>query len=153
MLRVVLGADHRGFSLKASITEMIKGLKHDVIDVGAAAFDRDDDYPDFAFALAKSIVDGQADRGILMCGSTVGSCVAVNKVRGIRAGMCHDTLSVRLAVEDDDMNVLCLGPRIIGVELAQDLVRVFLKARFVGQERHKRRLEKIKEMEETPPDG
>jgi ribose 5-phosphate isomerase B len=151
MKRIVVGADHRGFSLKTAVADMLRGLKHEVIDVGAMQFNRDDDYPEFAFAVAKVLVDNRADRGVLMCGSGVGACVAANKVRGVRAGLCHDTLSVKLGVEDDDMNVLCLGARIVGVEFAFDLVRAFVSARFTGQDRHKRRLDMIREMEETPP--
>jgi RpiB/LacA/LacB family sugar-phosphate isomerase len=145
-MRIVIGADHAGFDLKQIIAEYLRHRGHEVIDKGT---DSDDpvDYPDFAEAVAKVIVDGQADRGVLICGSGVGTSVAANKIPGIRAGLCHDTYAARQGVEHDDMNVLVLGARVIGVELARELVDNFLRARFNGEERHRRRVAKIKALE------
>jgi RpiB/LacA/LacB family sugar-phosphate isomerase len=145
-MRIVIGADHAGFDLKQIIAEYLRHRGHEVIDKGT---DSDDpvDYPDFAEAVAKVIVDGQADRGVLICGSGVGTSVAANKVPGIRAGLCHNTYSARQGVEHDDMNVLVLGARVIGIEMARELVDNFLIAKFNGAERHRRRVEKIKGLE------
>ncbi len=146
-LRIAIGADHGGFMLKS---ELVKQLieKYDILDLGAQTFNTDDDYPDFAEAVALSVVSGQAQRGILICGSGVGACVAANKVPGIRACLCHDIYSARQGVEHDDMNVLCLGARVIGIELARELVTTFLDARFSGEERHCRRLKKVLAIEQ-----
>jgi ribose 5-phosphate isomerase B len=146
-LRVALGADHGGFSLK---NELVARLYEtfEVLDLGASAFDRDDDYPDFALALAQAVASGQAQRGILVCGSGVGACIAANKVPGVRACLCHDTYSAHQGVEHDDMNVLCLGARVVGPELAVELVEAFLKANFSGETRHRRRLEKVLAIEQ-----
>ena len=153
-LRVALGADHGGFSLK---NELVRQL-HDrceILDLGAYTYDSDDDYPDFAEAVACEVTSGRAQRGILVCGSGVGACVAANKVPGIRACLCHDTYSAHQGVEHDDMNVLCLGARVIGLELAMELVIAFLNAHFTGEERHRRRLEKVLAIEQhsLPGDG
>ncbi len=142
-MRVVIGADHGGFSLKGPVAEEVRRLGHEVVDVGAHEYDPGDDYPDFALALALTLVDGEADRGILICGSGVGACVAAGKVPGIRASLVMDGYSAHQGVEHDDMNVLCLGARVVGVELALDLVRTYLASRFSGEERHRRRLGKI----------
>lgn len=142
-LRVTLAADHGGFSLKMEVLPWLRSQGYDVLDLGAYAFDADDDYPDFAEKVALAIASGQAQRGILICGSGVGACIAANKVRGIRACLCHDTYSAHQGVEHDDMNILCLGARVVGVELAKDLITAFLEARFSGEERHRRRLEKV----------
>ena len=146
-MRIVIGADHGGYSLKPELMELLEGLGHEVEDVGARSLDPSDDYPDFAKAVAERVAAGQADRGIMVCGSGVGASVAANKVRGVRASVCHDTYSAHQGVEHDDMNVLCLGARIVGGELANELVTAFLGARFSGQERHRRRLNKLLDME------
>ncbi len=146
-LRVALGADHGGFSLK---NELVTRLHEtfEVLDLGSRTFDRDDDYPDFALAVAQAVASGQAQRGILVCGSGVGACIAANKVRGARACLCHDTYSAHQGVEHDDMNILCLGARVVGTELAGELVDDFLKANFSGETRHRRRLEKVLAIEQ-----
>ena len=146
-LRVALGADHGGFSLK---NELVTWLHEpfEVLDLGSRTFDRDDDYPDFALAVAQAVASGQAQRGILVCGSGVGACIAANKVRGARACLCHDTYSAHQGVEHDDMNILCLGARVVGTELAGELVDAFLKANFSGETRHRRRLEKVLAIEQ-----
>ena len=147
-MRIAIGADHGGYSIKSDIIELLKGLGHEVIDVGAHTLDPADDYPDFARAVAESVSGGQADRGVMVCGSGVGAAVAANKVRRIRASVCHDTYSAHQGVEHDDMNVLCLGARIVGPELAKELVSAFVAARFSGEERHQRRLSKVLAMED-----
>lgn len=146
---IALGVDHGGFSLKKTVSATIKAANHEVLDLGT--FDETPvDYPDYAKSVAEAIVNGQAHRGILICGSGVGACVAANKIVGIRACLCHDTYSAHQGVEHDDMNVLCLGARIIGPALAVELVKSFLAAHFSGSERHKRRLEKVAALEKTP---
>jgi RpiB/LacA/LacB family sugar-phosphate isomerase len=145
-MRVAVGADHAGFSLKQDLVNYLKTLKHDVLDLGTTSGDPVD-YPDYAEAVGRAIIGRDAERGLLVCGSGVGASVAANKIAGIRAGLCHDTYSARQGVEHDDMNVLVLGSRVIGTELARELVRVFLAAKFSGEERHKRRLEKIARLE------
>ena len=146
-MRIALGADHAGFPLKQEVARALAEAGHQVIDLGTFSQDPAD-YPDYAKAVGAAIQRGEAERGILVCGSGVGASVAANKLRGIRAGLCHDTYSARQGVEHDDMNVLVLGARVIGVELALELVRAFLGARFSGQERHLRRLNKVKALEE-----
>ena len=146
-LRVALGADHGGFSLKTELFPWLKGRGYDVVDLGAHAFDSADDYPDFSKKVARTVASGDAQRGIIVCGSGVGACVTANKVPGVRAGTCHDTYSAHQGVEHDDMNVLCLGARIIGIEVAKELVVAFLKAKFTGEERHSRRLQKVLDIE------
>ncbi len=145
--RVALGADHAGFPLKGDLLPWLRDLGTEVIDLGAFSYDPVDDYPDFAAAVARAVASGEARRGIIVCGSGVGACVVANKVPGVRASVCHDTYSARQGVEHDDMNVLCLGARIVGVELAQELVRVFLDSNFTGEERHQRRLDKTLDIE------
>jgi RpiB/LacA/LacB family sugar-phosphate isomerase len=146
-MRVAVGADHAGFDLKTQIIERLSQDAHQVLDLGTHSTEPVD-YPDYARAVAEAILQGEAERGILVCGSGVGACVAANKLPGIRAGLCHDTYSARQGVEHDDMNVLCLGSRVIGPELALELVRTFLAARFSGEERHRRRLAKIEALEQ-----
>lgn len=146
-MRIVLGADHAGFDMKQDISAFVRGLGHEVLDVGAFTGTQPDDYPDFAEALGLALTGGKADRGILICGSGVGASVAANKIPGIRAGLCHDCYSAHQGVEHDDMNVLVLGSRVIGAELAHDLARSFLTANFSGDERHVRRLGKVKKIE------
>ena len=145
-MRIVLGADHRGYELKDQIAAALKRDGHEVLDVGTNSADSVD-YPDYARAVGEAIVDGRAERGIIVCGSGVGAGIAANKMRGVRAAICHDTYSARQGVEHDDMNVLCLGARVIGPELAMELVKAFLGARFKGEERLRRRLDKVAEME------
>ena len=146
---VAIGTDHAGFPLKAMVADTVQRAGHEVLDCGAYELDPGDDYPDFAAAVARAITEGRATRGILVCGSGVGASVAANKFHGIRAALCHDTFSARQGVEDDDMNVLTLGARVIGPALADELVRSFLAAEFSGAERHRRRLSKIARFEET----
>jgi len=146
-LRVALGADHGGFSLKKELVARLHETC-EVLDLGASAFDQDDDYPDFALAVAQAVASGQAQRGILVCGSGVGACIAANKVPGVRACLCHDTYSAHQGVEHDDMNILCLGARVVGTELAGELVEAFLKVNFSGETRHRRRLEKVLAIEQ-----
>jgi ribose 5-phosphate isomerase B len=146
-MRVAFASDHAGWPLRARVLDELAAGGHELVDVGTPEPVPGDDYPDVAAAVAGAITTGRAERGILVCGSGVGACVAANKVVGIRAAMCHDSFSARQGVEDDNMNVMCLGARVIGVELAADLVRDFLGARFSGAERHRRRLGKIAAME------
>jgi ribose 5-phosphate isomerase B len=146
-MRVAFASDHAGWPLRARIFDELAAGGHEVVDVGSPERVPGDDYPDAAAAVADAVVLGRAERGLLVCGSGVGACVAANKVVGIRAGMCHDSFSARQGVEDDNMNILCLGARVIGEELAAELVRDFLAARFSGAERHRRRLGKIAAME------
>ncbi len=148
-MRIAIGADHGGFELKPVLAELLKSLGNEIVDVGAHAYDPSDDYPDFAKLVAESVASAQVDKGIMVCGSGVGACVAANKVRGIRASVCHDTYSAHQGVEHDDMNVLCLGSRIVGPELAKELVSVFIAAKFSGEERHRRRLDKVQTVEDA----
>jgi RpiB/LacA/LacB family sugar-phosphate isomerase len=145
-MRIVIGADHAGFDLKQIIAGYLRQLGHEVIDKGTDS-SAPVDYPDFAEAVGRAVLDGTAERGVLICGSGVGASVSANKLPGIRAGLCHDTYSARQGVEHDDINVLVLGARVIGVELARELVSSFLAAQFTGEERHRRRVGKIKALE------
>jgi ribose 5-phosphate isomerase B len=145
-MRIAIGADHAGFELKNVLAAYLRHCGHEVIDAGTTSADPVD-YPDFAEAVSKVLLDGAAERGVLVCGSGVGASVSANKVPGIRAGLCHDTYSARQGVEHDDMNILVLGARVIGIELARELVNNFLAAKFNGEERHRRRIEKIKALE------
>ena len=146
MKPIALAADHAGFELKEKIAGYLEAKGFEVMDLGT--HDQEPvDYPDFARAIGVVLQEEKAERGILVCGSGVGACVAANKMPHVRAGLCHDTYSAHQGVEHDDINVLCLGARIIGEELAKELVMAFLSARFTGEERHVRRLAKIKEME------
>lgn len=143
---VVIGADHGGYALKEIIVARLRAEGHGVLDMGA--FDGEpSDYPDFALAVGETLIAGAAERGILVCGSGVGACVAANKIPGVRGSVAHDTFSGRQGVEDDDMNVLCLGARVVGKELAMEVVHAFLAARFSGAERHRRRLAKVRAIE------
>src|SRR5271169_2714274 len=146
-MNIVIGSDHAGFQLKNSMILLLKFLGHSVLDIGAYTENDADDYPDFAELVGKAIIDGKADRGILICGSGVGVSVAANKMIGIRAAVCHDSYSAHQGVEHDNMNVLVLGSRIIGEKLAEDLVQDFLKAQFTNEERHVRRLAKVHALE------
>jgi len=150
-MNVAVGTDHAGFVLKATIVEAINALGHSVLDCGAMRIEPDDDYPDFAAAVSRAILEGRAERGVLLCGSGVGASVAANKFVGIRSALCHDTFSARQGVEDDAMNVLALGARVVGPALAVELVSAFLHAEFSGAERHRRRLAKIESFERDHP--
>jgi ribose 5-phosphate isomerase B len=141
-MNLAVASDHAGFPLKARVMEVLRAAGHQVTDLGTSSTDPVD-YPDYARAVADAIRAGRAERAVLLCGSGAGASVAANKFRGIRAATCHDSFSARQAVEDDDINVLCLGARVIGPELAVDLVKDYVNARFSGAERHRRRLAKI----------
>ena len=142
-MKIVFGADHGGFELKKYLVEIFKKDGFEIIDIGNLNFDPQDDYPDYAIKVAEVVASGQAERGVVICGSGVGACIVANKVRGIRACLCHDTYSAHQGVEHDAMNVLSLGARIIGKELAKELVFSFLNAKFINKERFIRRLEKV----------
>jgi len=145
-MRVVIGADHGGYALKESLKEFLKTQGYEVIDEGA--FDEaPSDYPDFARAVAKTIQKGEAERGILICGSGAGACIAANKFKGIRATVSHDCYTAHQAVEHDNVNVLCLGARVVGEMLAREIVLSFLKAEFKPEQKYLRRLQKIEEIE------
>lgn len=146
-MRIALGSDHAGYDLKQHIGSMLAENGVTVIDLGTHSTDPVD-YPDFAAAVARAVTDGRADRGIIICGSGAGACVAANKVNGIRAAVAHDTYTAHQAVEHDDVNVLCLGSRVIGQNLADELVKAFVGAEFSHEERHVRRLEKVKALED-----
>jgi ribose 5-phosphate isomerase B len=146
-MKVAVACDHGGFPLKEDLLTVIKLAGHDPEDLGAYDLDPGDDYPDFAERVGRAVQSGQAERGIVICGSGVGAAVTANKIPGIRAGLCHDTYSARQSVEHDNVNVLALGGRIIGPEVAAELVRAFLGASFSGEERHQRRLGKIADLE------
>ena len=145
-MKIVIGSDHAGFQLKATIGDLLRSLNQEVLDVGAFN-ENPSDYPDFAEAVGRAILDRKAERGVLICGSGVGASVAANKLTGIRAAVCHDSYSAHQGVEHDDMNVLVLGSRIIGGKLAEDLVKTYLGAKFTNEDRHVRRLAKIKALE------
>jgi RpiB/LacA/LacB family sugar-phosphate isomerase len=147
-VKIAIACDHAGFELKEILKNLIKGLGHEVTDLGTDST-KPVDYPDFAAKAALAIKAGRAERAFIICGSGVGACMAANKFAGVRAGLCHDTYSARQGVEHDDINILCMGARVIGVELAADVTRSFLSAKFTGEERHKRRLEKITAFEKN----
>jgi ribose 5-phosphate isomerase B len=151
-MKVAVACDHAGFPLKETVMDVIRRLGHEVLDLGTDSTEPVD-YPDFADKLGLSVREGEADRGVLLCGSGVGAAVAANKVVGVRAGLCHDAYSAHQSVEHDDVNVLALGARVIGPALAVELVQAFLGARFTGEERHKRRLEKVKAIERRETGG
>ena len=145
-MRISIGADHAGHSYKAILVPWLEAAGHEVLDEGTFGPEAVD-YPDYAAAVGHRVARGEAERGILVCGSAVGVCIVANKIPGIRAGVCHDTYSAHQGVEHDDMNVLCLGAEIVGGELAGELVRAVLDARFDGGERYLRRLEKVEALE------
>lgn len=151
-MRIALGCDHGGFPLKQRIMTAIQSAGHEVVDCGTDS-NCSVDYPDFALKVGQTILDNKADRGVLLCGSGVGISVAANKIPGIRAGVCHDIYSAHQGVEHDDMNVLCLGARIIGDEVAVELVVAFVNAKFTREERHQRRLNKVLQIERDALDG
>ena len=141
-MRIAMAGDHAGFEMKRDLAEKLRGDGHDVLDLGTHST-APVDYPDCADSVAAALRDGRAERGLIVCGSGAGVAIAANKIPGIRASVCHDTYSARQAVEHDDMNVLCLGARVIGIALAEELATAFLGARFSGEERHQRRLNKL----------
>lgn len=145
-MRIALAGDHAGYALKQHLLEVVRALGHEVTDLGTDS-EAPVDYPDFAEKLGMAVREGRADRGILLCGSGVGASVAANKIPGVRAGLCHDGYSAHQGVEHDDVNVLVLGARVIGPALADDLVKTFLAARYTHEERHERRLGKVKALE------
>ena len=147
-MRLGIASDHGGFALKNEIAAKLRSSGHEVFDFGAHALNLADDYPDFVIPLARALAAGEIERGVALCGSGVGASIAANKIPGIRAGLIHDVFSARQGVEDDDMNVFCLGGRVIGDGLALQLVETFLAARFSGAERHRRRLAKVRAVEE-----
>jgi len=145
---IAIGADHAGYELKQDVADYLRGLGHTVLDLGADNANTRDDYPDYSEAVGLAVLDRRCDRGIVICGSGVGASVAANKLPGIRAGLCHDTYSAHQGVEHDQMNLLVLGARVIGTEMAHELVRAFIGAEFSGEERHIRRLAKVKALED-----
>lgn len=147
MMRVGIASDHGGFALKVQLAESLRESGYAVVDFGAYELDAGDDYPDFIVPLARAVAAGTVERGLALCGSGVGASVAANKIPGVRAGLIHDVFSAHQGVEDDDMNVFCLGGKVIGAALARDLIESFLAARFSGAERHKRRLAKVRALE------
>ncbi len=146
-MRIVAGADHRGYELKDTLAGALRADGHEVLDIGTNG-PESVDYPDIALEVAREIQEGRAERGFIICGSGVGAAIAANKIAGIRAGICHDTYSAHQGVEHDDMNVLSMGSRVVGEDLALEIVKAFVKARFSGEERYRRRLAKVAEMEQ-----
>jgi ribose 5-phosphate isomerase B len=146
-MKIAVAADHAGFPIKSRVMEEVRRLGHEPVDLGTNSTDPVD-YPDYALAVAKAIHSGIAERAVLVCGSGAGACVAANKFKGIRAATCHDTFSAHQAVEDDGLNVMCLGARVVGPELAIELVRTYLNAKFSGLDRHQRRVAKVESFEE-----
>lgn len=146
-MRIGIAADHGGFALKQQMVNMLRESGYEIADFGAKSLDTGDDYPDFVIPLARSVAAGQVERGVAICGSGVGACIAANKIPGVRTALITDVFSAHQGVEDDDMNVICLGARVVGPELAGDLIRTFLNARFSKAERHLRRLDKVEKLE------
>jgi ribose 5-phosphate isomerase B len=144
---VGIAADHGGFALKEQVADLLRRSGHAVTDFGAHQLNTDDDYPDFIIPLAKAVASGRVERGVALCGSGVGASIAANKVSGVRAALIHDVFSAHQGVEDDDMNIVCLGGKVIGPALAWELIQTFLSAQFTGAERHKRRLAKVQELD------
>jgi ribose 5-phosphate isomerase B len=151
-VKVAIGFDHAGFPLKSVVVSVLRDLGHEVSDLGTDSTEPVD-YPDYARQVALAVLAGDCERGVVVCGSGVGASVAANKVPGVRSALCHDTFSARQGVEDDDMNVLCLGARVIGPALAAEVLRAFLSAKFSGAERHVRRLNKVKAIERDALSG
>ena len=148
IMRVGIAADHGGFELKEFLAKTLRDLGYEVLDFGTSALNTEDDYPDFVIPLAKAVSDGKVERGVAICGSGVGACVAANKVAGVRACLIHETFSAHQGVEDDDMNMICLGGLVVGHAFAWELVKTFLNAKFIGTERFKRRLTKVAALEQ-----
>jgi ribose 5-phosphate isomerase B len=149
--RIGIAADHEGYKLKEQLTMMLREATYEVIDFGDHQLNQDDDYPDFMVPLARAVSSTKVDRGIAICGSGVGACIAANKVAGVRACLIHEKFSARQGVEDDDMNVICLGSRVLDQTIAWELVTIFLASRFSGAERHRRRLAKVTALENISP--
>ena len=147
-MKLALASDHAGFILKDELAGYLRQQGHEVIDLGVATADVPSDYPDASAAVAQAVLDGRAERAVLVCGSGVGACIAANKFPGVYAAICHDTYSAHQGVEHDQMNILCLGARIIGVNLARELVDAFINAQFSGEERHVRRFGKMQAIEQ-----
>jgi ribose 5-phosphate isomerase B len=148
MAKVGIAADHGGFSLKEEVRAALESAGHTIVDYGAFEMQGNDDYPDFVIPLAQAVATGQVERGIAVCGSGVGAAIAANKIPGVRAALVHETFSAHQGVEDDNMNVICLGGRVIALAMALELIHAFLRAKFSGAERHKRRLAKVAALEE-----
>ena len=149
-MKVGVAADHGGYEMKQKIHILLNVKGHEVVDFGNLQYDRDDDYPDFAIPLARAVADGVVERGVLLCGSGIGASIATNKIEGVRAAVCHDDFSARQGVEDDNMNILCLGGLTTGVAVAWNCVKRFLAAKFSGAERHRRRLAKVSAIRTNP---
>ena len=148
-MRLAVAADHAGFEMKSELVSWLESEGHQVMDLGAHVMDPDDDYPDFSAAVARSLCSEETERGVIICGSGVGACITANKVRGIQACLCHDTYTARQGVEHDDMNVVCIGGRVIGIELAKAVLEAFLEARFIPEPRFQRRLDKLAQVEQN----
>ena len=146
-MKLGIAADHGGFNLKEEVKTWLNSAGHQVKDFGAQKLDQFDDYPDYVIPLARAVASGEVKYGIAICGSGVGASIGANKVAGVRAALIHDSFSAHQGVEDDDMNLICLGGRVIGIKIAEELITAFLNARYIGAERHRRRLEKIKALQ------
>jgi ribose 5-phosphate isomerase B len=146
-VKLGIAADHGGYALKEEIKIWLTGLGYEWVDFGATLWDEHDDYPDFVVPLAEAVAKGNVSRGIAICGSGVGASIAANKVDGVRAALIHDTFSAHQGVEDDDLNLICLGGRVVGNKMAEELITHFLNAKFIGGERHRRRLDKVRALE------
>ena len=146
-MKLAIGADHAGFDLKAQVVPWLESSGHQVVDLGAHNLDPADDFPDFAAAVARSVTGGEVERGLMICGSGVGASIATNKVSGVRACLCHDTYTARQGVEHNDMNVLCLGGRVIGIETAKEVIAAFIGAEFMPEDRFQRRIDKVRGIE------
>ena len=146
-MKLAIGADHAGFELKETLKKELEKMGHEVDDLGAFGYDALDDYPDFAELVARAVAEGKDERGLVVCGSGVGACIAANKVKGARAAVATESYSARQGVEHDDVNILVLGGRVVGIEVAREALKAFLSAKFSGEERHARRLEKVKAIE------
>ena len=146
-MKVGIGADHGGFELKEMLRDYLKTQGHEMVDFGAELLAQGDDFPDYVIPLAQAVANGEVERGIAVCGSGVGACIAANKVSGVRAALITDHFSAHQGVEDDNMNVMTIGGRVVGFNVAQELVTSFLNAKFIGAERHLRRLEKVHQIE------
>jgi ribose 5-phosphate isomerase B len=146
-MRIGISADHGGFAQKERLAKYLHKAGYEVVDFGATRLASEDDYPDFVIPMARAVGRGELDRGIAICGSGVGACIAANKVPGVRAAVVHESFSAHQGVEDDDMNVICMGGRVIGAGLAWDLIKIFIEARYIGAKRHKRRLAKVAQLE------
>lgn len=147
-MKIGIAADHGGFALKEALSKWLSASGHELKDFGAYQLNVDDDYPDFVLPLARALANGEFEKGIAVCGSGVGASIAANKIAGVRAALIHDGFSAHQGVEDDDMNLICLGGRVVGTKMAEELIDSFLAACFTGEQRHRRRLEKVKAVEQ-----